>query len=472
MAFNNSNRRIFATLIALATYTFTFAFGATDSAHMLGGQDDEQPEGVCGRNCYSSASGRVGQGVIDIFFLEAHPNIGGPNGTHGEAKQEYQEWHYLLGGNDKGSNIAAGANLRTPACASPDFIRRVTLPPVSPSAQWTGPEHCVNGTCIFTNAAQSGGISLIVSPQHAHIIQSYAFDVDGGAYPPPFYTEEIDGKGIGLRANRSIAKGEVLMTRAPTLVAQTEALVEWEVAVRDMMYDMAMARLPKDRRDAFLAQMGRDMHDKINTNSFQFFILGTEEGGTRHLAAYPDIARLNHDCRPNVHYRITDTVITTIAARDIQRGEELTVSYTDVFLPSRERKERIQNWGFECACALCQGPKNETRASDKRLRRIEKLKADLNNFQEMKVTAETGVEYAALHEEEGLYAHLGSAYTRAALNFALFGDEERSREYAWKAAEALSIEKGPESGDAQAMRGLAEDPRAHWTWGKRRQLEK
>lgn len=88
----------------------------------------------------------------------------------------------------------------------------------------------------------------------------------------------------------------------------------------------------------------------------------------------------------------------------------------------------------------------------------------------MKVTADTGAEYAALHEEEGLHAHLGSAYTRAALNFALFGDEDRSREYALKAAEELDIEKGPESADAQAMRGLAEDPKAHWTWGKRRKV--
>jgi hypothetical protein len=96
----------------------------------------------------------------------------------------------------------------------------------------------------------------------------------------------------------------------------------------------------------------------------------------------------------------------------------------------------------------------------------------LNNFKDIKVTAETGAEYVRLHEEEGLHAHLGSAYTRAALNFALFGDEKRSREYAQKAAEELSIEKGPNSGDAQAMKGLAEDPRAHWTWGKRRAVEK
>ena len=52
--------------------------------------------------------------------------------------------------------------------------------------------------------------------------------------------------------------------------------------------------------------------------------------------------------------------MTVVAARDVVEGEELTISYVDIFLPSRKRKERLRSWGFECACALCQGPKNET----------------------------------------------------------------------------------------------------------------
>ncbi|KAI0100125.1 hypothetical protein GGR51DRAFT_533170 [Nemania sp. FL0031] len=361
--------------------------------------------------------------------------------------------------------------LRLPVCASPDFIRRLILAPTL-SGQWSGPEYCANETCVFSHAALNGGVALITSPEHAHIIQNYAIDDDAGAFPPPFHVEDIEGKGIGLRANRSIAKGEILMVRAATLVVQTEGIAELEDEVRDMMYDIAMARLPKSRRDGFMAQMGHDVHDKIDTNCFQIFVHGAEEKGTSHLACYPDVARLNHDCRPNVHYRITNTTITALAARDIRSGEELAVSYVDVFLPSRQRKERIRGWGFECMCPLCQGPKNETTASDKRLRRIKQLKTDLNNFKEIKVTADTGAEYTALHQEEGLHAHLGSAYTRAALNFALFGEEERSREYALKAVEELDIEKGPDSSDAQAMRALAENPQAHWTWGKRRTAEK
>ena len=68
--------------------------------------------------------------------------------------------------------------------------------------------------------------------------------------------------------------------------------------LRFVVYGLAVARLPKDRRDAFMAQMGHDIHDKINTNAFQFFAHGADEQGTRHLGAYPDVAKLNHDCRP------------------------------------------------------------------------------------------------------------------------------------------------------------------------------
>jgi hypothetical protein len=110
------------------------------------------------------------------------------------------------------------------------------LDPSSSPTAWTGPELCVNGTCLFSNAALNGGIAVLTSPQHAQIVQGYDIgdDGSGGANPPPFHVAEIEGKGIGLRANHSIAKGEVLMVRAPTFVAQTVALVELEERVRDM----------------------------------------------------------------------------------------------------------------------------------------------------------------------------------------------------------------------------------------------
>ncbi|KAI1258621.1 SET domain-containing protein [Xylariaceae sp. FL1019] len=361
-----------------------------------------------------------------------------------------------------------------PACASPLLLQKLIAPqllltPDHPSqSEWTGPESCVNGTCVFSHSSQNGGLSLITSPVHAAVIQGYSVIPAAGAKPTPFREANMLGKGIGLKANRTIRKGEVLLTRGPTLVAQVDGLVALEEGTRDLLYDLSMEKLPRHRRNAFMAQMGNGVHGKIETNCFQMFVHGAGDRGTSHLGCYPEMARMNHDCRPNVHYRLSNMTLTAVAARDITPNEELSVSYVDVFLQSKERKERVRSWGFECVCSLCRSPKNETDASDARLRRIAQLQADLNNFEQLKVTADTGAEYVALVEEEGLDAHLGSVYTRAALNFALFGDEARAREHAQKAVGALSLELGPGHGDVRAMRDLAMNPRTHWTWGKRR----
>ncbi|KAI1484931.1 hypothetical protein F5X96DRAFT_675149, partial [Biscogniauxia mediterranea] len=119
----------------------------------------------------------------------------------------------------------------------------------------------------------------------------------------------------------------------------------------------------------------------------------------------------------------------------------------------------------------CTADADETAASDARLRRIAQLKADLETFDRTVVTAETGAELVALYRAERLDSYLGHAHARAALNFALFGDEARAREHAAAAADAVEREAGPGAADAKAMRLLAENPRAHWTWGKRRKGE-
>jgi hypothetical protein len=83
------------------------------------------------------------------------------------------------------------------------------------------------------------------------------------------------------------------------------------------------------------------------------------------------------------------------------------------------------------------------------------------------VTPETGAEMVRLYHEERLDIYLGHAYTRAALNYALFAKEEKAREYAGLAIEALTREYGPKSGDIPGMRGLMTNPKGHWAWGKR-----
>ncbi|KAI2616777.1 SET domain-containing protein [Hypoxylon sp. NC1633] len=336
-----------------------------------------------------------------------------------------------------------------------------------PHLPWKGPEHCVNETCIFSNQHVGDGIVLFTSERDAHIASNFPVMASSTAATLPFHTAEIAGKGIGVVADRKIRKGETILVRSPTIMVQTEAHVGMEPGTRDVLYDLAVDRLPSKGRQLFMGQMGRDVFDKIEMNCFQLYIDGANESGG-HLGCYPEISRFNHDCRPNVHNRINNMTHTTVAARDIELGEELSISYIDVILPREERRSRLRGWGFECACSHCRMSDEEAAASDARLRRIKQLESALVNFNETVVTAETGAQLVDLYERERLDIHLGRVYTRAALNFALFGEEDKAREFARVAVEAVERESGPDAGDAKAMRILAENPRAHWTWGKRR----
>ena len=157
-----------------------------------------------------------------------------------------------------------------------------------------------------------------------------------------------------------------------------------------------------------------------------------------------------------------------MAARDIAKGEELSITYIGQMHTREERLERLSRWGFNCTCAQCSLGDEESAASDARLAAIEQLEADLNDFNETRVTAESGAELVRLYEQERLVIYLGQALTRAALNFALFGDLDRARAYARAAADAVEREVGPHAQDAASMRLLADNPKQHWTWGKRR----
>jgi hypothetical protein len=159
---------------------------------------------------------------------------------------------------------------------------------------------------------------------------------------------------------------------------------------------------------------------------------------------------------------------TTIAVRDIAPGEELTISYIDAAVSQAERQQRLStSWGFECTCHQCTLSTADREASDARIRKISQLLKDLESPNSTSVTAETGAKMVALYHEERLDIYLGHAYTRAALNFALFGKEEEARGYARLALEALEREYGPTCGDLPGMRAMVEDPKKHWAWSKR-----
>jgi hypothetical protein len=185
-----------------------------------------------------------------------------------------------------------------------------------------------------------------------------------------------------------------------------------------------------------------------------------------------------NQCLPDsVHYRLSGLIHTTVAVRDIPAGTELTISYIYVRKSRAERqKELSESWNFTCTCEQCSKSAEEIAASDARMRRIKALEENIErkviesarkrgSEDTSGLNPDMAGELVELYLTERLDAHLGPVYVRAALLYAMFGHEEKAKEYATEAAAALEREYGPHARDIPSMRDLAERPRNHWAWG-------
>ena len=67
-----------------------------------------------------------------------------------------------------------------------------------------------------------------------------------------FYEAEVPGKGIGLFANRTIKKGEIVMQQTPALLIQSTPHLDLEPEVREELYKEAVGILLEGTREQFL----------------------------------------------------------------------------------------------------------------------------------------------------------------------------------------------------------------------------
>ncbi|KAL2264245.1 hypothetical protein VTK26DRAFT_9021 [Humicola hyalothermophila] len=347
-----------------------------------------------------------------------------------------------------------------------------TLPP-----SWNGPEHCYTEFCIYSTSSLGDGISLITTARNAYRAASFPVTPHTGIEPTAYYEAEVPGKGVGLIANRTIRKGEIIMRRLPVLLIQSTPHLNMEPEVREELYQTAVDMLPETTRGRFMRQMGDSLFSKVDRNSFRLMVDGDHELSP-HLAVFPEVSRMNHDCRPNIHYRMNNLTITAVAVRDIPPGEELTVSYIYGPAVKSKRQGRLASWGFNCTCSQCSLSELESAASDARIRQIKALEEEIetkmkksamkrgkNLGPDEEVKPEMAAQLIDLYLSERLDAYLAPAYTRAALIYSMFANEEKAREYAHEAVQALEREWGVGAQDAESMRRLEKDPRAHWSWG-------
>jgi hypothetical protein len=72
------------------------------------------------------------------------------------------------------------------------------------------------------------------------------------------------------------------------------------------------------------------------------------------VGIYPLPSFINHACAPNSCKLLVGHTVFLRAARDLRKGEEVTIKYFDVASPEPERAARAKRFGIEtCACQRC-----------------------------------------------------------------------------------------------------------------------
>ncbi|KAK4450875.1 hypothetical protein QBC34DRAFT_459166 [Podospora aff. communis PSN243] len=344
--------------------------------------------------------------------------------------------------------------------------------------------------CVFTNRRLQKGrglamVSRFEDFQKAERIEEYLNKGENKVEEEGLFTEtEVVDKGIGITATKNIRRGKKLMSWSPVLFIHTDFFQDVKKkSERRRILEAAVAFLPDETRAKVDRQriQGLKPGENQKTRSIEDIILGSpfevnfgyeygQEKHSRHYAHYPEMAVVQHNCRPNMAYHIDPNfAIRVTVARRTQGGEELTLAYIDPFWPQYKRQAWVQKrrgLGKPCNCQKCnpKGGDAEIKESEERVKRIEEILAKLKNHDSTDITEEMIDEFLALVDKESMHAKLADFYENAAMNYNYLGYDVKAKKYADLAVQAGIIEEGPDSNSVIANRIFASDIKGHFSY--------
>ncbi|KZL63659.1 a g-specific adenine glycosylase [Colletotrichum incanum] len=306
---------------------------------------------------------------------------------------------------------------------------------VSPKTK-KGPDYCAFVKEDFRGEA---GILLITSPEIAagdySIVEDFNpqwINSERKATPfaaPPFEVKEIPGKGLGTVAKATIHAGDIILREYPVLLQLAQISEPADRMQALWVLEEGFIRLPiEDQRRVFdlsRSTGGHVLEDIIRTNTF-----GATFNNVGHFGLFPRVARINHACKPNAITRFFPRTLEleVVAYKDIQPGEELSISYSMLNMLYEDRKQTLQEWGFNCTCTLCSSP-DDVAVSDTYRTRLQEILAELTDpaFRTPSLVAELTDELDDVMEREGLAAQAGEFYGMIARVYARMGEAETGR---------------------------------------------
>lgn len=291
---------------------------------------------------------------------------------------------------------------------------------------------------------------------------------DGSENTRLYAIQPIPGKGLGLIATMKIFKGTRILSEPPIFkISRAESN-------RQVLTDhiaKALKDLDKVKQRAFL-----NLHNVYGLDDGPF--LGIARSNVSPLGPeasedglFLDAARINHSCRPNVHKSWNENIgrLTVHAVRDIEQGEEITISYLGKTMDYIERQVILEElFRFDCGCDLCSTTRLQRLQSDTRIATIQQVHTILTQYKggvfmldyEDALLLTRGMLDA--FKKEGAYdVRFPDVYNTAFQVAIKNGDETRAKIFAERAYAARVLVEGDDSPEAARMAAFVEQPTLH-----------
>ncbi|KAH7409864.1 hypothetical protein DE146DRAFT_674726 [Phaeosphaeria sp. MPI-PUGE-AT-0046c] len=258
--------------------------------------------------------------------------------------------------------------------------------------------------------------------------------------------QNVPGRGQGLVAKEKISKGTRILSE------ETVVTVSESVNIEQLQTSLLkqVKALGEDQRRNFLSM--HNIHPYRNAVEQYLGIFRTN--------SLPADAK-NWNQRIKRH--------TVHALRDINKGEEITITYLAPLKNRKARQEALRvKFDFTCLCHLCSLLPEQSQESDKRLEEIRRLDGVIDRLGPRGVLVSPLRTLRYFDQQVRLYKEQGredvgfaQAFGNAAQLVIANTDLARGRVFAERTASVWKIILGGDSTEAIKHRALAQDPSKH-----------
>jgi SET domain len=286
--------------------------------------------------------------------------------------------------------------------------------------------------------------------------------------------QDVLGKGKGLVAIEKISKGTRILSEEPIIAIPRNGMNSERLQIS--IYQQ-VATLSEHQQRAFLSMHNihpyRDAAERY-LGIFQTNSLPAEAVGDKG-AIFLEACRINHACDNNAQKSWNEKIKrhTVHALRDINKGEEITITYLAPLKNRKARQKALQErFGFTCLCRLCSLPPEQSQESDRRLEEIHRLDGVIDQLgtEGILVSPLRTLRYfdqqVRLYHEQGREdVGFAQAFVNAAQLAIANNDLARGRIFAERAASVWKTTIGGDSTEAIKHGALAQDPSKYELYG-------